>query len=343
MGRLSDHYDQLRNEDGCGEVTFGVGDRSASWLARKFAAVDGSAGGLTDDRTLVTTGIGMTGPPHLGTLGQILTIAQLQTVGVDIQFVLADLEPYHGGHSLNEVRRLAGRFRAFARDCGIDPDAGRLRTQEEARDVMHTAQLLAPYYDESHWPETEPTPWETAVEQAYERASTEPPNQSSPAATTHSAVLHLADFLHPLRGEYDRVVLALGADERGLLTATRSFLSKTPVMGEVAGLHGRMISGLADAPKMGRSLPGSVIHLGMDEPRIRARLTGPETDAAEPAESLVFQAMCLASAYDGDRLTQLERACRENTDGWERARAEYAEYVCDRARAWQATASPSDE
>lgn len=330
--------EQLRSEDGCRRVTFGAGDRPASWLARKFVAADGVTGGLADEGTLVTTGVGMTGPPHLGTLGQLLTVAQLQQVGVDTQFVLADLEPYHGGHSLDEVRRLAERFRAFAHDCGIDSESGRLRTQEEARDVMHTAQLLAPDYDGSHWKELEPTAWERRVKQAYEHSAKEPWNATSDAAVTHSAVLHLADFVHPLRDGYDRVVLALGADERGLLPAARSLLADAPVTGTIAGLHARMITGLGDTPRMGRSLPRSAIHLGMDESRIRTRLTEPETDVDEPSESLVFQSMCLASTHDGDQLAELEQACRENTKLWERARARYADFVCDRARAWQATA-----
>ncbi len=338
VARLTDHYEQLRGGDGCARVAFGAGDRPASWLARKFVAADGIAGGLTDEGTLVTTGVGMTGPPHLGTLGQLLTVAQLQQAGVDVQFVLADLEPYHGGHSLADVRRLAERFRAFAQDCGIDSEAGRLRTQEEARGVMHTAQLLAPYYDGHHWNELEPTAWETRVREAYEHSGVEPSGATSEAAATHGVVLHLADFVHPLREGYDRVVLALGADERELLPAARSLLAATPVTGAIAGVHARMITGLGETPKMGRSLPGSAIHLGMDESRIRTRLTEPETDADEPSESLVFQAMCLASTYDGDQLAELERACRENTKRWERARARYADFVCDRARAWQATA-----
>lgn len=344
MARLDAHYETLRARHGYGEVGFGVGDISADLLARKFAASDGVDGSLDDDGTLVTTGVGMTGPPHLGTVGQLLTTARLQQAGADVQFVLADLEPYHGGRSLESVRELAERFRAFALDCGFDPEAGRLRTQEEARDVMHTAQLLAPYYDGSHWVETEPTEWEEAVRDAYEGVerseASDAAGPTSEAARHHSGVLHLADFLHPLAHGYDRVVLALGIDEHGLTLATRNFLETVPdslVSGTVGGLHARMVTGLGDAPKMGRSLPGSGIHLGMDPDRIRELLRSEDADGEDAETSFAFQAMCLASEYDAEKLDRIEAARRENGEAWEAAKAEYAEFVVGLAERWQAT------
>ena len=341
--RLEAHYESLRARHGYDTVEFGIGDIPPDRLARTFVAVDGDATDLTDDDTLLATGVGMTGPPHLGTVGQILTMTRLQRAGVDVQFVLADLEPYHGGHSLERVRALADRFRAFACDCGFDPDGGGdadgLRTQEEAREVMHTAQLLAPHYDASHRVETEATAWEDAVAEAYESAENDTDGPTSEAAAGHSAVLHRADFLHPLSHGYDRVVLGLGVDEHGLTPATRAFLAAVPdelATGEIAGLHARMITGLGDAPKMGRSLPGSAIHLGMAPERIRERLTGSAVDANRPNDSLAFQAMCLASNYDAAALDRIETACLEGGEEWERAKRDYATFACDLAVRWQA-------
>ena len=343
MVRLEAHYETLRTRRGYDAVEFGIGDISPNRLTRTFAAVDGDATDLTDDDTLLATGVGMTGPPHLGTVGQILTMTRLQRAGVDVQFVLADLEPYHGGHSLERVRALADRFRAFACDCGFDPDGGGdaagLRTQEEAEEVMHTAQLLAPHYDASHRVETEATAWEDAVAEAYEAAGNDTDGPTSEAAAGHSAVLHRADFLHPLSHGYDRVVLGLGVDEHGLTPATRGLLAAVPdelATGEIAGLHARMITGLGDAPKMGRSLPGSAIHLGMDPERIRGLLTGSAVDATRPNDSLAFQAMCLASNYDAADLDHIETACRERGEEWEQAKRDYAEFVTELAARWQA-------
>jgi len=334
VARLDAHYQETNRRHGYENPSFADGPLP-SRLARTFVAADGDVADLTDDDTLVTTGVGMTGPPHLGTLGQLSTARRLQAAGVDVQFVLADLEPYHGGRDLDAVRSLAERFRAFAVDCGFDPDAGRLRTQEAAREVMHTGHLLAPYYDGSCWPDFEPTAWEESVSEAYEAVERPSRGPTSEAAAHHSAVLHLADFLHPLRTGYDRVVLVFGIDEHGLTPAARAFLADTPVEGSVAGIYTRMVPGLGNAPKMGRSLPGSGIHLGMNPERIRALLTGPEADADRPADSPAFQAMCLASPFDAARLDELEAACRADDETWADGRAEYAEFVADRAARWQ--------
>lgn len=351
MTRLRDHYETVRRRNDYDPVDGAVGPLDAD-QRRRFVAVDDPEflGREPPDATLVSTGVGMTGPPHLGTVGQILTAVECQQAGLDVQFVIADLEPYHGGAPLDEVRRLAERYRSFCLDLGFDPERGRLRTQSDALDVMQTAQLLAPYYDPESWNDGDgrpPTEWERAVEAAYEGPSDERPEAeggtttfegpTSEAAATHSAVLHGADFLHPLyAGEYDRLVLSFGVDEHHLTPMARRFRDAAPVDGPVAGLYTRMLPGFDGAPKMSKSVPGSGISLDMDAETIRERIGGDE--GGDPAGSPVFQAMCLASRYDAGRLDRLETVCERGGAEWERARSEYAEFAVDLAERWRATA-----
>ncbi|WP_436925361.1 hypothetical protein [Halosimplex amylolyticum] len=346
MTRLTDHYELVRERNGYEPVTGDVGPVPSA-QRRRFAAVDdpGVFDRAADRRTLVTTGVGMSGPPHLGTVGQILTALELQRAGLDVQFVIADLEPYHDGAPLERVQSLAERYREFVRDLGFDPDRGRLRTQSEARDVMHTAQLLAPYYDPDSWTDGEdadrsPTAWERAVSDAYEAVggerTVEHSGPTSEAARTHSAVLHGVDFLHPLyAGEYEQLVLAFGIDEHHLTRMARQFRDAAPVEGRVAGIYTRMIPGFDGAPKMAKSIPGSGISLDMSPETIRERIDGDE--GGDPAGSPVFQAMCLASGHGAERLDDFEAACEVGGAEWERAKAEYAEYVVDLAERWRAT------
>ncbi|WP_459193517.1 nucleotidyl transferase family protein [Halosimplex sp. J119] len=347
---LTDHYERVRERNDYQPVDGAVGPIPAT-ERRRFVAIDepGATGSgvfdrAADRRTLVTTGVGMTGPPHLGTVGQVLTAVELQRAGLDVQFVIADLEPYHGGVPLERVQELAERYRTFIADLGFDPDRGRLRTQSEARDVMHTAQLLAPYYDPDSWadgPDHPPTEWEQAVGEAYESTDDERTidfsGATSEAASTHSAVLHGVDFLHPLyAGEYEQIVLSFGVDEHHLTRMARQFRDAAPVDSPVAGLYTRMLPGFDGMPKMSKSIPGSGISLGMDSETIRERIGG--DGGGDPAASPVFQAMCLASRYDADRLDRIETACAAGGDEWERARAEYADSVVDLAERWQSTA-----
>lgn len=352
MAQLTDHYERVRVRNDYDPVDGAVGPVPAS-ERRRFVAVDDSGvlDGPWDGSTLVSTGVGMTGPPHLGTVGQALTAVALQEAGLDVQFVIADLEPYHNGAALEAVRRLAERYREFVVDLGFDPEQGRLRTQEEARDVMHTAQLLAPHYDPDAWADGEgseddppPTAWERAVSEAYEAGRERGagstvgfPGPNSEAAETHSAVLHGVDFLHPLyAGEYDRLVLAFGVDEHHLTPWARRFRDAAPVEGPIAGLYTRMLPGFDGEPKMAKSIPGAGISLAMAPGEIRERI---ESDpGGDPATSPAFQAMCLASRYDADRLDRLASACEGGVEAWDRAKREYADYVVELAERWQATA-----
>lgn len=339
---LAEHYETVRQRNEYDDV---ADIDVLAGLERRFVAVDGreAVAAALERPTIACMGVGMTGPPHLGTVGQILTGIELRRAGLDVQFVIADMEPYHGGADWDRVRGLAEHYRAFARDLGFDPDQGVLRTQSEAHGVMATGHRLARYFDPDEWDdgddadETE-TAWSREVRELYEREFAEAADggPTSDAASAHSGVLHGADFLHPLHAQgYDQVVIALGIDEHELTLRTRQFLAATPVDGTVAGLHGRMVPGF-DAPKMSKSIDVGV-SLDQDPESIRERIaTAPDDE--DPAESAAFQAMCLASRYDAKTLDRLEAACEDGGDEWERARNEYAEYVADLARRWRATA-----
>ena len=356
MTRLTDHYERVRDGTDYDRVDGALGPVPGS-ERRRFVAVDdcGVLNRAATSDTLVSMGVGMTGPPHLGTVGQLLTGIALQDAGLDVQFVIADIEPYHNGASLDRVQTLAERYREFALDLGFDPDRGRLRTQSEARDVMQTAYRLAPYYDPAAWNEDEadtagdgesepantgPTAWERAVSDAYEAAdekwTLEYSGPTSKAADLHSSVLHGADFLHPLYdGEYEQLVLVFGIDEHGLTRMARRFRDAAPAEGPIAGLYTRMLPGFDGAPKMSKSIPGSGISLDVSPERIRDRIEG--DDGGDPDGSPVFKAMCLASRYDADRLDGIEAACERGDEVWERDKSDYATAVVELAERWQET------
>jgi len=349
MSRLEAHYETVRERNGYDEVA-GIDWLDDAGLDRRFVAVDGreTVAAALDRETIACMGVGMTGPPHLGTVGQVLTGVELQAAGLDVQFVIADLEPYHGGADLERVRRLAERYREFALDVGFDPKRGVLRTQEAAREVMHTAELLAPYYAPERWDDDDEedsdgddegeTPWIRAVRELYEDAAdgSGSDGPTSEAASTHSALLHGADFLHPLYAQgYEQVVVTLGVDEHGLTPWSRRFRDAAPVEGAIAGLHTRMVSGFGNTPKMSKSV-GAGVSLDTKPEVIRDRFAS-AGDGGDPSASPTFQAMCLASRYESGELDRLERACAEGGGAWVDARRAYADYVVELAERWQST------
>lgn len=343
VSRLTAHYGAVRSREGFGPVDFGLGDATAADLSRRYAAVyDRDVVSRSLDRpTLFCTGIGMTGPPHVGSLAGMYAAIELQELGADVQFVLADLEPYHSGFDLASVRSLARRYREFLLDLGFDPEQGTLRTQEEARDVMHTAQLLAPYYtpeERDSVPESEPTEWEVAVREAYEAVpeSERPGGPTSEAASVHSGMLHLADFCHPLREGYEQVVVLLGADEHHLSVSTARFLDDAPVEGSVGGLHSRMIPGPGDCPKVSKGIPDSGPSLDMSPETIREAVHRADADGPA-ADSPLVGMLRLAGPADDD-LDRLLAARADGDPAWDRARDRYAEFLADHAERWAATA-----
>jgi tryptophanyl-tRNA synthetase len=347
MSRLEAHYETVREYNGYDRVS-AIDWLERAGLDRRFVAVDGreTVESALDRETVVCMGVGMAGPPHLGTVGQVLTGIELQDAGLDVQFVVADLEPYHGGADLCRVRRLAERYREFILGLGFDPKQGVIRTQEEAQEVMHTAELLAPYYAPERWAdgggegdEDEETVWRRSVRELYGEAEAETRHDgsTSEAASIHSSVLHGVDFLHPLYAQdYEQVIVALGVDEHGLTPWTRRFRDAAPVEGQVAGLHTRMVPGFGDTPKMSKSV-GAGIALDTKPGAIRERFVEAE-DGGDPVSSPTFQAMCLASRYDAGQLDRLEAACVDGGDAWVDARREYSEYVVELAEQWQSTA-----
>lgn len=375
---LQSHYEAVRGRHGYSTADEERLPEALRETGRRFVAIDGTevVGAALDRPTLVCSGVGMTGPPHLGTVGQLLTAIELQSAGLDVQFVLADLEPYHGGGDAEEIRRQAERYRTFALDLGFDPEQGVLRTQSEGLEVMATAHRLARYYDPEAWDDEgagdggdaaddedardeekdgAATDWERAVEDLYDAddRDAESAGPSSDAAAAHSAVLHGADFLHPLCEQgYEQVLLAFGVDEHHLAPWTRQFRDAAGVSGRIGGLYTRMLPGFDGVParrrragarrtvsdgipKQSKSVDAGV-SLAEDPAAIHERIaTAPE--AADPDRSTVFNAMCLASRYGPDRLDSMAAVCESGGEAWAAARREYAEYVVGLAERWQAT------
>lgn len=336
MTLLTDHYRTLVDERGYEPATFAVGDRPAAAVSRRFVcAENGRAFASSLDRpSLVTAGISTTGPPHVGTLGQLLTAVRLQRAGVDVQLVLADLAAYLGaGVPLAGARALADRYRTFARRLGFDHEDGVVRTQGESRDVLHSAALLARYYVPDERDDVDPTAFERALSAAYERADT-PGGETTRFADDLTGLLLVADSLHPVvAGEYENVCLVVGADNAGLARRFERVLDRSPHDATVAGLYTKLVPGLDGHPKLSKRIPES--RFGLDLPAETVREEVLDIDGGvRPEASVVYQMMQLASPYGPAKLDRLADLCADGGEAWTTAKREYADYLTDVARQW---------
>jgi len=337
---LEAHYETVRQRPGYAPVEVAVGDLSASYCDRRFAFTDDAAslGEATAADTVVSVGISMTGPPHVGTLGQIQSAIDFQRGGFDVQLVLADLVVHNArGIDIGTVNRRARRYRALAREMGFDTTRGQVQIQSEAPGVLRTGFLVATDYEPSATEDgrgREPTDFEAALDRAYEGVET-PGRETTDFSGELADLLLVADTLHPLLEEgYRRVVLGVGADNVGLAGMIDGVRERAGVDGAVVGLYSRLVGGVDGMPKMSKGIPGSSLHAGMAPERIRERVTDPALDADRPARSLVYQMMRHVSPYSESRLAELREACAADTEEWREAVGKYAAYLADVARTW---------
>lgn len=341
MAELASHYDAIREEFGYDRPDVDLGSLSAGVVDRAFAATtdaDALRAAADGDRdTLFVASAGLTGTPHVGTVAQMYAVKRLHDAGFDTEFLIADYEKYAGsGRDLAVVRDLADDYRTFLDRIGYE---GGVRTQYDARDVMHTAFRLAPYFEfESDYEfDHEYTDWERAVEDAYEADQIEHADagEYTQFGRRLTALLCLADFAHPsVVDGYDQAVFVLGVDEHALTVLNEHYASKTPLDPAFEGLYTRMVPGLDGYPKMSKTIPGSGIQMDADPDRVAALVRDAAGDGELPAESTVYQMMCLVSEYDADRLAALESACRTGGEDWDAAVAEYAGFLADLAAKW---------
>lgn len=353
---LRDHYRTLVDERGFERPAGAVGDLPAVDVERRFAAADRGrafAARVADGApALVTTGISMTGPPHVGTLGQLRTAIAFQDAGIDVQLVVADLPAYlAAGRDLDAVGQLAGRYRSFARELGFDDRAGVLRTQLDAPGVLRTAMLLSRYYDpdgeedEGGDPDdgdgapggddgTDPGPtaFERELAAAYESAATVGVETPS-FAGAQTGLLLVADTLHPLiDGGYEHVCFVGGADNHRLSAAVRTVLDRSPYAGSVSGLYTRLVPGLEGYPKMSKRLPGSGISLDDDPDAVREQVMAADEGGGE---AVLREMMRIAAPGDGGAVAAWP--ADPDGDDWADATREYAAFLADAAETWGRT------
>jgi tryptophanyl-tRNA synthetase len=107
-------------------------------------------------RCIVTSGVGLSGPPHAGTVCQILRMAALRRAGFTVQFVLGDLDAYNArARSLEEVHALADQYRLFLQGLGFEGENVTVRTQEQHLHILRTAYLIARHVSDEAMAATE--------------------------------------------------------------------------------------------------------------------------------------------------------------------------------------------
>jgi len=319
------------------EMTFDLPSIEAEVLALKWLCHTGgdafAEGVRTGKRAIVTTGIGLSGAPHMGTLSQIIRAIFLQRAGLTVQFVLGDLDSYNARNQpLALLDERADQYREFIVALGFREESGILRRQMDRTDVLRTAYLVSNVLRDADFQDTV----EDLVRHYHAGPASAPryyPAMDFPVK--QSILLMIADFLHlGMVDQFQHVQVMLGIEEHLYVRLAKLAASRLALPLHIGGLYSRIIRGFNNHPKMSKSIPGSGITVDMAPEAIRTRIMEDEGAYSTPHDSVVYQMMCAVSDYSGDELQRLFTACQTRSGEWNRQKARFAEELVERCRKW---------
>jgi tryptophanyl-tRNA synthetase len=325
-----------------GRINFSLGSLSEADLQRRWLCHhdgDSFAKDISDKKkAIVTTGLGLSGVPHVGTLSQILRSITLQKAGLPVNLVLGDLDAYNGKSTpLSYTLELADRYREFALSLGFDQKyPSRLRSQYDSLDVLRTSYLIGHYMDDTMFRQAEEDlhdfyakEGKTDVEMSYRRKL--------------SLNLMTADFIHLSMHEgFKSVLVMLGIDEHKYVQFARKTVINMKDSGQIegfdmmiGGLYSPLIKGFYNYPKMSKSFPDSGITADMIGEVIRRKIMTGEGSYDKPENNIVYQMMASASLLGADELRDHYELCARKDTKWDEAKEKYAEMLIDICSKWR--------
>lgn len=260
---------------------------------------------------IVTTGIGLSGVPHLGTLSQILRAIFLQQNGLKVQIVLGDLDSYNARNQpLDVVLERAEKYREFIKNLGFDDKQGILRTQYNNEQVLKTAYLISKSLKDKDFKEAEEDLSELYQKKGIYLGIEFPVKQA--------ILLMTADFIHlGKENNYSNVLIMLGLEEHLYVQIANKVIERMQYPFMISSMYSRIIKGFNGYPKMSKSIPESSITVDMPFEQMYDIILNHEGDYVSPMDSVVYQMMCAVSYYTPDELDRLYDICKEKGKKWQ--------------------------
>lgn len=289
---------------------------------------------ITDySQCIITSGIGLSGVPHMGTLSQILRLIFLQKAGFAVQMVLGDLDSYNARNvELDLVRERAKLYNEFIVELGFDAKKGILRSQYEETDVLRMAFLAAKYLTDKDFEETEEDLSELYKKEKIYEGITFPVKQS--------ILLMVADFLHlGSKKNYKDVVVMLGLEEHQYVLLARKALERMKMNFNIYGMYSRIIKGLNGYPKMSKSILASSIRVDMSKDEIMNAIVNEKDQYGKPDDSVIYQLMSNVSLYSLEELKKIYIECESRSKEWDDIKISYGDMLADICKKWQIIAS----
>lgn len=284
-------------------------------------------------KSIATTGFGLSGPPHMGTISQIMKAIRLQRGGIPVQIVLGDLDAVNGKSIEYEyTQELVVRYKKFIRTLGFIEDTENiLRSQTEELDVLKTSYLIGHEIEDDMF-----TKVEEDLHDFYKKRGKVDSTMSYRRKL--SLNLMIADFVHLLAGKYDSVLVFLGIDEHKYVHMASDVVSKLITNGRLkekilASMYSSIIKGLNGYPKMSKSFPESSIHVSMTPDQIRQCVLE-EKNVKTPEDNVIYQMLSTVSYFTYNQISEAYECCKLNNNRWNKFKKDYVEQLVDIIQKW---------
>lgn len=266
-----------------------------------------------NSKILFTTGIGLSGTPHLGTISQIIRAIKL-CKNNDVQIVLGDVDAYTGRKtSWESTQLLKNKYENFIKNMGFH---GIIRPQSTFdSNVYITHSKICKYFSHEIASQSEEDLHEFYVSKGkVEKEMT--------FNREYSLSLMCADFIDPLiRENYDEVVVFLGLDEHKYVQAANvvieSLSNEFPQLKgkSIKAIYSPLISGFNGFPKMSKSFPESSLNIEDSEETIAQKIIN-DTYLLNDNSTVTIQLMKAIGNYKKSEIDNFINLMEYNSNKW---------------------------
>ncbi len=289
------------------KINFSINNLDIATLESKFVChhngdvfVDNMKKG---QKSIITTGFGLSGNPHLGSISEMLKIVAFSKAGLNTQVVLGDLDSYNArNQEIDIVRKRVKLYIKFLKNLGYNKN-NILRDQYSHVDVLHTAFIIAHYLTDEDFTEAEED-----ISYIYKKEGIYK-NFSFPMKL--SLLLMIADFIHlgTVNGNKNIMVM-LGMEEHKYVLLAKKVVERMNLKINISAIYGKIIKGLNGYPKMCKSIKKSSISV-LNTPKEILSLLYNNSDSLDNIDNnAVFQMMEQTSYFTASQLKDIRSICK---------------------------------
>lgn len=281
---------------------------------------------------IITTGFGMSGEPHIGSISHIINMINLQREGENCQIVLGDFDAYNGRSvSIKEANELADKFYVFICNLGFDDKKGILRKQRESFSELKNMYLISKCSTEISMEEYEEDELGHYIKEniiikqmSYGRRL--------------SLLLMISDFI-TLGQKYNSVLACLGIDEHTYVryaTTIKERLDEGAALASnfhLGSIYTTVTKGFNGFQKMSKSFKESGISVSDNNDTIVNKIIN-EEDPNNYEDSLIFHLMRKLSIIDSTNIGEYIESYKQGGKIWNNRKLELVEKLIQIKEKW---------